>query len=242
MRVLIGRLPAVEESEFSRRISTVREAVAAAALAADRDPESVSILPVTKGFPAETLKQVAAAGFSEVGENRVAEVLAKRDMLDNLALSCHLIGHLQRNKAVVAVQVFDRIDSIDSLRLAQRLDTVADTAGRTDLAVLVQVNVSGESSKGGIPVAAAVAGVEAICALPNLRVQGLMTMAPMNADERMLHDIFSRTRRCLEECRRQITRFDGTELSMGMSDDYEIAVAEGATQIRLGTALLGERK
>ena len=232
----------MEETELSTRISVVREAVAVAALAAGRDPESVSILPVTKGFPAETLIEVAAAGFREVGENRVAEVLAKLDMLNELSLSCHLIGHLQRNKAVVAVQVFDRIDSVDSLRLARRLDAVADAAGRPDLAVLVQVNVSGESSKGGFPVGAAVASVEAVCALPNLRVRGLMTMAPINADERMLHDIFSRTRRCLEECRRRIPGFEGTELSMGMSNDFEIAVAEGATQVRLGTALLGERE
>ncbi|TFG66084.1 MAG: YggS family pyridoxal phosphate-dependent enzyme [Gemmatimonadales bacterium] len=241
VRVPIGRLPAVEESDRSKRISTARQAVLAAAIESGRDPLSVSILPVTKGFSAEILRQVAAAGFREVGENRVAEVIAKCGVLDELALSCHMIGHLQRNKAVVAVQMFDRIDSIDSLRLARRLDAVAADANRANLAVLVQVNASGESSKGGFPVSEAVESIESICALPNLSVQGLMTMAPIDADERTLHDIFSRTRRCLEECRRQISGFEGLQLSMGMSGDFEIAIAEGATQVRLGTALLGER-
>ncbi len=242
VRVLTGTLSAVEDSERATRISAVKQKVAVAALETGRDPACVSILPVTKGFAAESLRDVAAAGFREVGENRVAEAVKKRDVLDELALSCHMIGHLQRNKAVVAVQIFDRIDSVDSLRLARRLDAVAAEVDRTDLAVLVQVNASGESSKGGFPVSEAVEGVARICVLTRLSVQGLMTMAPIDADERILHDIFGRTRRCLEECRRQISRFEGTVLSMGMSGDFEIAIAEGATQVRLGTALLGERE
>ncbi|MEE8488621.1 MAG: YggS family pyridoxal phosphate-dependent enzyme [Gemmatimonadota bacterium] len=242
VRVLTGTLSAVEDSERATRISAVKQKVAAAALEAGRDPASVSILPVTKGFSAEVLRDVAAAGFREVGENRVAEAVSKRDVLDELALSCRMIGHLQRNKAVVAVRIFDRIDSVDSLRLARRLDAVVAGADRTDLAVLVQVNASGESSKGGFPVSEAVEGVASICVLTGLRVQGLMTMAPFDADERTLHAIFGRTHQCLEECRRQISRFEGTVLSMGMSGDFEIAIAEGATQVRLGTALLGERE
>ncbi len=242
VRVLTGTLSAVEDSERATRISAVKQKVVVAALEAGRDPACVSILPVTKGFAAEVLRDVAAAGFREVGENRVAEAVTKRDVLDELALSCHMIGHLQRNKAVVAVQIFDRIDSVDSLRLARRLDAVAAEVDRTDLAVLVQVNASGESSKGGFPVSEAVEGVARICVLTRLSVQGLMTMAPIDADERTLHGIFGRTRRCLEECRRQISRFEGTVLSMGMSGDFEIAIAEGATQVRLGTALLGERE
>ena len=241
VRVPTGRLPAVEEPDRSTHISTVRLAVAAAALKVGRDPFSVSILPVTKGFPPEILRDVAAAGFQAVGENRVAEVITKRAVLDELELTCHMIGHLQRNKAPVAVQMCDRIDSVDSMRLARRLDSVAADVGREQLAVLVQVNASGESSKGGFRVSEAVDSIASICVLPNLSVQGLMTMAPIDADERMLHGIFSRTRQCLEECSRQISGFCGLELSMGMSGDFEIAIAEGATQVRLGTALLGER-
>lgn len=242
VRVLIGRLPAVEQSERMTRISAVQLAVMEAALKAGRDPASVSILPVTKGFPTEILRDVSAAGFQVVGENRVAEAATKRDILEELGLSCTMIGHLQRNKATVAVHMFDRIDSVDSLRLAQRLDTVATEMGRANLAVLIQVNASGESSKGGFPVADAVEGVANICSLAGLQVQGLMTMAPNHANERMLHNVFERTRLCLDECRKQISSFEGTVLSMGMSGDFKIAIAEGATQVRLGTALLGERE
>ena len=214
----------------------------AAALQAGRDATSVSVLPVTKGFPAVILRDVAAAGFQEVGENRVAEVIAKSEVLNELALSCHMIGHLQRNKVVSAVQLFDRIDSVDSLRLARRLDTVVADIDRVDLAVLVQVNASGEASKGGFPVSEAVETVAQISELSGLRVEGLMTMAPFDADERTLHGIFRRTRECLEACQSQSSGFIGSELSMGMSGDFEIAIAEGATQVRLGTALLGERE
>ncbi|MDH3297480.1 MAG: YggS family pyridoxal phosphate-dependent enzyme [Gemmatimonadota bacterium] len=220
----------------------MRDRVATAARTAGRDPESVSILPVTKGFPSARLGDVVAAGFTAVGENRVSEAQAKREGLPHLDLAYHMIGHLQRNKAAAAVRVFDRIDSVDSVRLADRLAAVAGPAGRTALPVLVQVNASGEASKGGLPIEQAVAGVERICAMANLRVRGLMTMAPIDADEHMLHEVFGRVRRCLEECRNQIAGFEGIELSMGMSGDFEIAIAEGATQIRLGTVLLGERK
>lgn len=183
-----------------------------------------------------------AAGFTAVGENRVGEAQAKRDELPDLPLSYHMIGHLQRNKAAAAVRVFDRIDSVDSLRLARRLDALAGPAGRTDMPVLVQINASGETSKGGLTIESAVASVDSICTLNNLRVRGLMTMAPIDADARTLHEVFSRVRRCLEECRKHIAGFEGTELSMGMSNDFEIAIAEGATQVRLGTVLLGERR
>jgi len=232
----------VEESDRATRISAMKQAVIAATQEARRDATAVSILPVTKGFPAGVLRDVEAAGFHEVGENRVAEAVEKRDVLDELGLSCHMIGHLQRNKAGVAVRIFDRIDSVDSMRLARRLDTVAAEIDRADLPILVQVNASGEDSKGGFPVMDAVEGIASICELSRLRVQGLMTMAPIDADERSLHEIFSRARRCLEQCQGQISDFEGTVLSMGMSRDFRIAIAEGATQVRLGTALLGERK
>ncbi len=192
VRVRTGRLPAVEESDRSTRISAVKQAVVAAALQAGRDATSVSVLPVTKGFPAVILRDVAAAGFQEVGENRVAEVIAKSEVLNELALSCHMIGHLQRNKVVSAVQLFDRIDSVDSLRLARRLDTVVADIDRVDLAVLVQVNASGEASKGGFPVSEAVETVAQISELSGLRVEGLMTMAPFDADERTLHKMCRR--------------------------------------------------
>ncbi len=232
----------MDETELSTRISRARERVAEAAIAAGRPPESVSILPVTKGFPSEKLRDIVDAGFQAVGENRVGEAEAKRDLIPDLDVSYHMIGHLQRNKAATAIRVFDRIDSVDSVRLARRLDTVGASSERPAIPVLVQVNASGETSKGGLPIDDAVGTIRSICELDGLRVQGLMTMAPIDADDRRLHEIFGSVRTCLELCREHIAGFEGSELSMGMSGDFEIAIAEGATQVRLGTVLLGERR
>ena len=233
----------MNESEFNERAAGVRAAVAEAAARAGRDPESVDVLPVTKGFPASVVRLVARAGFSAVGENRVDEAEAKQRALDELgsSLAWHMIGHLQRNKSARAVALFERIDSVDSVRLARRLSADAESIGRAEVPVLVQVNASGEASKGGFDVSAAVEAVETITALPHLSVRGLMTMAPFEASHAELHAVFGRTRVCLETCRKRLAGFDGSELSMGMSGDFEIAVEEGATQVRLGTALLGER-
>lgn len=233
----------MNESELRERAAEVRAAVVEAAGRAGRDPAGVDILPVTKGFPASVVRLVVAGGFSAVGENRVGEAEEKRAESGGSAtgVAWHMIGHVQRNKAARAVALFDRIDSVDSLRLARRLSAVAEGSGRAELPVLVQVNASGESSKGGFDVSAAVEAVAAIDVMPRLRVRGLMTMAPLEASEAELHAVFGRTRRCLESCRERLPTFDGSELSMGMSGDFEIAVEEGATQVRLGTALLGER-
>jgi pyridoxal phosphate enzyme (YggS family) len=195
---------------------------------------------VTKGFPASILEPVAAAGFRVVGENRADEAAGKKDALDALGITVQMIGHLQRNKAATAARVFGRIDSVDSLRLARKLEAVA-AAGRRTMPVLVQVNASGEESKGGFPVAQAPAAVVEIARHSHLVIEGLMTMAPFGADESTLRSVFARTRECLEACRRLVPGFDARELSMGMSEDYEIAIEEGSTQVRLGTALLGER-
>ena len=242
MRGPVGRLSAVDETEIANRISAVQEAVVEAARAAGRDPESVSILPVTKGFSADVLRLVASAGFVSVGENRVDEAEAKSAVLEELNMSVQMIGHLQRNKAPSAVRIFDRIDSVDSLRLAGRLNSIVASLEREPLPVLVQVNASGEATKGGFPVEEAPDAVERIARHPNLAIRGLMTMAPFGANDETLRRVFRRTRECLDVCRHRIEGFDGSELSMGMSEDFAVAIAEGATQVRLGTALLGERQ
>ena len=233
----------LEGADLNRRADDVRSRVRAAAERAGRDPRTVSILPVTKGFPAPVVRLVQSAGFHAAGENRVGEAEAKRAELGAAAASVrwHMIGHLQRNKAARAIEVFDRIDSVDSLRLARRLAKMAERVEREVLDVLVQVNASGEDSKGGFAVDDAIEPIGEICAMGRLRVRGLMTMAPFEAVEDELREVFGRTRACLETCREQVAGFEGSELSMGMSGDFEIAVEEGATQVRLGTALLGER-
>jgi pyridoxal phosphate enzyme (YggS family) len=164
--------------------------------------------------------------------------------LGRSAATWHLIGHLQRNKVRKAVPLFDVIHSIDSLRLARELSSEAERAGVT-INGLVQVNASGEEAKSGIDIAGEVGlgleALQAICQLPALRITGVMTMAPFVAEEPVLRSTFARTRELFEQAARQVANFDARELSMGMSNDFEIAVEEGSTMVRLGTILFGER-
>jgi pyridoxal phosphate enzyme (YggS family) len=201
----------------------------------------VLLLPVTKGHRAEIIRAVAELGFDAIGENRVGEAERKQAELGRMGMRWHMIGHLQRNKAGRAVELFDAIESVDSIRLARRLQLDAERRALGELAVLVQVNAGGEEQKGGFEPDELVDAVGRILELDRLRVDGLMTMAPYTEDEKVLRQTFIRTRECLERCRREIPDFLGSHLSMGMSNDFEIAVEEGSTELRLGTVLLGER-
>ncbi len=218
-------------------LARVREA----AERAGRDPGSVALLPITKGHGESLLEAVAAAGFDRVGENRVAEAESKRASLTGLDLEWCMVGHVQRNKAAQVIRVFDRVESVDSLRLASKLSAEVERADRAALPVLVQVNASGEASKGGFPVEAGSEPVAQVCELPGLKVEGLMTMAPFVDDEELLRAVFRRTRELHDRCRSEIAGYEGRVLSMGMSNDFELAVEEGSTEIRLGTILVGER-
>jgi pyridoxal phosphate enzyme (YggS family) len=231
----------VNHEEIQERAARVLARVKQAAERAGRDPAEVEVLPITKGHGASFIEAVAAAGFGRVGENRVAEAKAKRASLTGLDLEWCMVGHVQRNKAAQVVRVFDRVESVDSLRLARRLSAEVEKAGIGSLPILVQVNASGESSKGGFPAAAGPASVAELCDLPGLRVEGLMTMAPFVHDEQLLRAVFRRTRELHERCRSEIPGYGGTVLSMGMSNDFELAVEEGSTELRLGTILVGER-
>lgn len=239
--VAVGRLPPVNHEEIQERATRVLARVHRAAERADRDPSEVEVLPVTKGHDATSIEAVAGAGFRRVGENRVAEAEAKRASLAALDLEWFMVGHVQRNKAAQVVRVFDRVESVDSLRLARRLSAEVEKAGIGSLPILVQVNASGETSKGGFPVAAGSASVAELCDLPGLSVEGLMTMAPFVDDEELLRAVFRRTRELHQRCRTEIPGYGGTVLSMGMSNDFELAVEEGSTELRLGTILVGER-
>jgi pyridoxal phosphate enzyme (YggS family) len=195
---------------------------------------------VTKGHPVEALQAALVLGLSDLGENRVEELEDKVRVLGRGSATWHMIGHLQSRKASRAVQAADLIHSVDSLRLAERLSRVAAEENR-QVSMLAQVNTSGESSKSGFDGAAAVDAVLGMAALPNLTVEGLMTMAPFVDDEEVLTSAFRRLRETLEAVRGQDPRV-GRELSMGMTNDLEIAVREGSTMVRIGTALFGERK
>lgn len=239
--VTVSRLPAVNHEEIQERAARVLARVRRAAERTGRDPGDVALLPITKGHEASTLEAVAAAGFGRVGENRVAEAEAKRASLARLDLEWCMVGHVQRNKAARVIRTFDRVESVDSLRLASKLSAEVERAERAALPVLVQVNASGEATKGGFPVEAGSAQVAEVCKLPGLKVEGLMTMAPFVNDDELLRAVFRRTRELNERCRSEIDGYAGEVLSMGMSNDFELAVEEGSTELRLGTILVGER-
>lgn len=231
----------VTTERLQERLDHVRERIAAAAERAGRNATDVEILPVTKGHPVELIPRVRELGLGRVAENRVGEAERKRRALaGDLGLGWHMVGHLQRNKARRAIGLFDVVESVDSLRLARRLDQLVGDLGGDPLEVLVQVNASGEETKGGFTPRTAPEAVAEIGRLPGLRVRGLMTMAPLTSEEAVLRATFRATRETLERCA-EAGGLEGRVLSMGMSNDFEVAVEEGSTRVRLGTALLGER-
>jgi len=205
---------------------------------ARRAPQPVTIVAVTKGFGTDAIRAAMDAGIADIGENRVQEAVQKQDALQELTgVRWHLIGHLQRNKARVVAGRFDLVHSLDSLELAQELDRRSTTPQR----VLLQVNVAREAQKSGCAPEGAPMLARQVAALEHLRLEGLMTLAPLTDDE----DVQRRTFRGLRVLRDSIKEEEGLwlpTLSMGMSDDYASAVLEGATVIRLGTALFGPRE
>ena len=220
---------------LAARLGEVRECVAAAA-ARGGHGQRVQVVAVTKTYGPEAVIAAWEAGVKCVGENRVQEALDKMDHVA-VPVEWHLIGHLQRNKARQAWR-FALVHSVDSGRLADTLSTEGLARG-TPLRVLVQVNATGEASKGGFPLADLPREAERLLTLGGLRFEGVMTMAPLDADERMLRGAFGGARHARDVM--AAAGHPATELSMGMSGDYEIAVEEGATMIRLGTILFGAR-
>jgi len=213
--------------------------VARAALAAGRRPEDVRLLAVSKTFPSAAIRAVHALGQREFGENYVQEAAAKRAELGALpGLALVLIGPLQSNKARLAAETFDRVESVDRLKIAERL-AAALPAGRPPLEVLVQVNISGEVTKSGVSPGAAASLAREVASLPGLRLRGFMGIAEPTDDVARQRAQFARLRRCLEDARADGLAVD--TLSMGMSADLEAAVAEGSTEVRVGTAIFGAR-
>jgi len=239
--VLPCKLPAVNHVKINERAARVRDRIRRAAKAVGRDPTTVEILPITKGHSAEIVAEVLAAGFDRIGENRVGEAASKRAALAGFDVAWHMVGHVQRNKAAQVVRTFDLVESVDSIRLAVRLSESVERTGRTPLSALVQVNASGELAKGGFPVTEALEPIAEICALPGLRVLGIMTMAPFVGDSELLRPVFRSTRALFDRCGETVHGFAAEVLSMGMSNDFELAVEEGSTELRLGTILVGER-
>jgi pyridoxal phosphate enzyme (YggS family) len=227
-------------ADLPRRLAEVRERIAGALERSGRGADEVTIVAVTKTYPAAAVLAARDAGLSDVGENRVQELAEKVEVVGRDAVTWHLIGHLQRNKARRALPTFDLLHSLDTVRLARELSDAAVAAAAT-VRVLVQVNAAREGTKSGFEPEALVDALGEICALPALRVEGLMTMAPFTDDPTVLRRTFAEARRLRDEARGQLPTFRGGQLSMGMSNDYEIAVEEGSTLVRLGTVLFGAR-
>jgi PLP dependent protein len=228
------------DARLKETLPRVEERVAAA-LGRSGRPDTVRLVAVTKSHPAAAVEAAWRAGIRTVGENRVQELIAKRgEVAADVDVAWHLIGHLQRNKVRQLLPLVDMVHSVDSVRLAQELSREAQRAGVT-VRALVQVNVSGEESKGGFEGDSALDGVADVVEQPGLAVMGLMTMAPFTDDEQVVRGTFRRTRQLLERCLSQGLALAGRELSMGMSGDFELAIEEGSTMIRLGTTLFGER-
>lgn len=228
----------MDERAIAARAARVRERIDAARARAGRTDE-VILVAVTKTHPAALVRAAIAAGLADVGENRVQEMDAKVAEVGRGAVRWHLIGHLQRNKAARAVALAHLIHSLDSLRLAEALSAAAVAAGAT-VRALVQVNTSGEASKFGLPPEGAVDAVARLATLPGLALDGMMTMAPFTDEAAVIRRTFAAARRLAEEARRQVPAL-GRELSMGMSNDFEAAVEEGSTLVRVGSSLFGER-
>ena len=212
--------------------------VEAACARAGRKPEEVLFLPVGKGQPPEAIAAAADLGLMVVGENKVQEAKAKIPLCSS-RLKWHMIGHLQSNKCRDAVQLFQVIESVDSLPLAEELNKWADKMGRR-MPILLEVNVAGEATKFGFSPEKVVSEIETINALPRLELQGLMTIAPYSPTPERARPHFAKLRELREQCS-AILGAPLPHLSMGMSGDFEVAIEEGATIIRIGTALFGPR-
>ncbi len=217
---------------IAERLTLVRERIAAACRRAGRSPEDVTLVGVSKGFPAAAIEEALAAGLREVGENRVQEAAAKIQALaaKGLMPRWHLIGHLQTNKAKIAADLFGIIHSVDTVRLAQELSRRASEP----VPILLEVNVGQEATKFGFDTTEVASALSAITTLPNLDVRGLMTVAPETDDPDTLRPLFQRLAGLREE-------LDLRELSMGMTGDFEVAIEEGATMVRVGRAIFGPR-
>jgi pyridoxal phosphate enzyme (YggS family) len=221
------------------RLAELRERIASAAERSGRHSNDITLVGVAKTFPAEAVRDAIAAGLGDIGENRVQEAEMKIAAVGRDAARWHLVGHLQSNKAARAVALFDRIHGVDGFELAEALSRRSVAAGKV-LAAMVQVNASREPSKHGVAPEALEALLERIRGLPGLALDGLMTIGPLGADASETRRCFARLRELRDAAERRLgVRL--TELSMGMSGDFEIAIEEGGTMVRIGTALFGER-
>lgn len=224
--------------DLEASIQAVRQRIEAACARAGREPNSVTLVAVTKGQPPEAVCAAAGLGLSLFGENKVQEAKAKIPLCPG-KLRWHMLGHLQTNKCRDAVDLFEMVQSVDSLRLAEELNKRAEQAARR-LPVLLEVNAVGEASKFGCRPDQLLADLDRINALPRLEIQGLMTVPPWTREPEDVRPVFRQMRELKGRCEERLGA-PLPHLSMGMTGDFEVAIEEGATMVRIGTALFGAR-
>jgi pyridoxal phosphate enzyme (YggS family) len=228
---------------IAENIAAVQDRIAAAARRAGRTPEEITLMAVSKTFPPATIREVYNGGLRVFGESRVQEFAAKASHLHDLPAEWHMIGRLQANKSAKAAELFAAVDSVDSLRLARRLNSSASELDKK-LAVLIEINLGGEAAKSGVAAASSELGeiFQAATQLEHLEIRGLMTVPPFSEDPEGARPYFRELRGLGEQIAVQhLPRVSMDILSMGMSHDFEVAIEEGSNCVRIGTAIFGER-
>lgn len=248
-----------KKTALAEKLEAVKDRIAAAAIKAKREPGEITLIAVTKYAAPEQIREILSLGVADLGESRVQQLTQRAAQLNEFVarrassginqpagesampdkIRWHMIGHLQRNKVKPVLPLVSCIHSVDSLRLAEEIETHCEKLGRK-MPVMLQVNASEESTKFGVAVGAAVHLAEQIDTMNGLQLVGLMTMAPLDADEKTIRQCFSRTREIFDEMKwHKIGGSSLKHLSMGMSNDFEYAIAEGATMVRIGSELFG---
>ncbi|MGH9897699.1 MAG: YggS family pyridoxal phosphate-dependent enzyme [Pyrinomonadaceae bacterium] len=231
------------KADVQSRLADVQNAITRAAQRSGRTAGDVTLIAVTKTHSVETIRAAINAGVFEVGENRVQEAEAKIEAIGHGSVKWHMIGPLQANKARRAVKLFDMIHSVDSIELARRLERLCVEEGRKELPFLVQVDLGHEPSKSGIAEEELPSVIKEMSGMRRVKAVGLMTLPPFFADPQLTRPFFRRMRVLCDELRAggYFNQIEIPHLSMGMSHDFEVAIEEGATMVRVGTAIFGER-
>ncbi len=232
----------LQQRSLRERLTDIRRRIEQSAIKSNRAPEEITLIAVSKTHPSETLREALLAGAFDFGENRVQEAETKIPEVGRYRARWHLIGHLQSNKARKAVKLFDVVHSLDSVELAERLNRICEETDKKELPVLIQVDLAGEKTKNGVNENGLYDVISAVKNLSRLRLIGLMTLPPFFEEAENARPYFKKLRELRDKLKTQNVFANGRgELSMGMSHDYEIAVEEGATFVRVGTAIFGER-
>ena len=227
--------------DFKKRLENVKDRINKAAFKCGRDPESIHLVAVSKTISANRVREAIMAGVTTLGENYVQEARNKFNVLGTFPVSWHFIGHLQSNKAKYAVRLFDLIHSVDTLKLAHELNKQANKVNKIQ-DILIQINVSKEPSKSGSDIQNAANLIKDIVLLENLSVKGLMAMPPFFNNPEKARPYFIALRNLRDQIQKTLPGVALDELSMGMTGDFEVAIEEGATFVRIGTAIFGERR